>query len=240
VSTITVMIPCYNEAPYIATAISSVVAQTFKDWELVIIDDGSIDGTDWELDQVLAQFPLLPISVYRTEHKGCAHATMQATELATSPLCTILDGDDTLMNDSLQKIVSAFQTHPRVGYIWSRYKARPENGHQWKEGRSKALPLGMSLKAALLKGWWGALAQRSFRRRVYKKTPGLDPSLPYAVDQQLAMLFANLGCEVMHFPEITYCHLQHSKQMSATHRKEQQRCRGEILKRLGGTYVKER
>ncbi|KKL19805.1 hypothetical protein LCGC14_2461820, partial [marine sediment metagenome] len=186
----------------------------------------------WQLD--------LPISIFFTEHKGCANATAKAIELATSPLCTILDGDDLLAEDSLAIIVKAFQECSNVGYMWSRYKARHEKSSHWKEGRSKQLPPGKTLKEALLSGWWGALAQRSFRKKVYLQTPGLDPSLPYAVDQQLGMLFANLGCEVMHLPQVTYLHLQHDKQMSAKHFKDQQRCRGEILKRLGGKYVKER
>lgn len=239
-SAISVLIPCYNENLYIVAAVESVVRQTFKDWELIIVDDGSDDGTHAVLDSILQAHPDLPIWVIETAHKGCAHATHTAVKYATSPLCTILDGDDKLDVNSLQVIVSFFERYSKVGYAWSRYVARSEGGTKWKEGRSKPLPKGKNLKTALISGWWGALAQRSFRKSAYEQTPGLDPSLPFAVDQQLAMLFANAGVLAKHIPVVTYMHLQHKHQMSAVHRKEQQRCRGEVLRRLGGQYVKEK
>ena len=238
--TISVLIPCYNEALYIWTAVKSVLRQSFHDWELIIVDDGSIDATPAALDKILRRCSQQSVMTSWQSHCGCAAATKHAIALATSPLCTILDGDDELEVDSLKTIVEFFQDHPEIGYAWSRYRARVENGGKWKEGRSKPLPEGKNLKEALLSGWWGALAQRSFRKEAYARTSGIDGSLPFAVDQQLAMLFANAGVPAVHIPTVTYLHLQHSQQMSAHHYKDQQRCRGEILKRLGGKYVRER
>jgi len=237
---ISVLIPCYNEAPFIRAAVQSVLMQTFTDWELVIVDDSSTDGTSQVLDMLLRQYSESPIVVGSQSHIGCAGATKQAIALATSPLCTILDGDDELDVNSLQVIVEFFQSHSEVGYAWSRYIARHEAGTEWKKGRSKPLPVGKSLKEALLAGWWGALAQRSFRASAYYKTKELDPALPFAVDQQLAMLFANAGIPAEHIPVVTYRHLQHKSQMSARHYSDQQRCRKVILERLGGRYVRER
>ena len=89
-------------------------------------------------------------------------------------------------------------------------------------------------------GWWGALAQRSFRTAAYLESGGLDHSLQYAVDQQLAMLFALQGSKAMHLPVVTYRHHQHNRQMSALHYKDQQRCRREIMHRMGADFSREK
>jgi len=240
VSQISVLIPCYNEALYIREAVKSVVNQSFRDWELVIVDDGSDDGSSEELDSILTSFSQYPISVVNQPHRGCAAATKLAIENASSPLCTILDGDDEFDPSSLQVVVDFFFRYPKIDFAWSKYRACSDGSTHWKLGRSKPLPPNQTLRQALLDGWWGALAQRSFRREAYFRTKGLDPRLPFAVDQQLAALFAELGCEVAHIPVVTYYHLQHSKQMSAQHYKDQQQCRRKILERLGGRYVKEK
>ena len=237
---ISVLIPCYDEAPYIMDAVQSVVKQTFSNWELVIVNDGSTDGTAVILERVLQRYRRYPVSVVATDHQGCAGATKTAIAFSVAPLCTILDGDDLFTEKSLEVVVKAFRQNRDIDYMWSKYIARADGTSKWKPGRSKALPPGKTLKEALLSGWWGALAQRSFRRSAYALTKGLDARLPYAVDQQLSMLFANANCKAQHLPIVTYQHLQHKKQMSAVHYRDQQRCRGEILKQLGGSYVKER
>ena len=234
---ITVLIPLYNKALYIEKAIESVLDQSFEDWEFIVVDDLS---TDDSFERALSLMSGQNISLIQLpEHVGCAGATHEAVRFATSPICTILDGDDFLHTDSLRVILDEFEKDIELEYMWTRYHSRSETRSSWKEGRSKDLPLGLSLKQALLQGWWGALAQRSFRREANLETGGLDVLLPYAVDQQLAMLFANRGSKVKHLPVVTYYHLQHSKQMSAQHHQDQQRCRGEILRRLGGEYVRE-
>lgn len=237
---ISVLIPYYNKAEFIRDTVLSAVGQTLSGWELVIVDDGSTDTSEQVLDGLLLEYPNRLILVYRRPHVGCAGATDFAVRVASAPLCTILDGDDLLEPHSLQTVVDFFNANPAVVYAWTKYRCKSPSATSWKGGRSKALPDGKTLKSALLSGWWGALAQRSFRKAAYLETGGLDHRLAYAVDQQLAMLFARLGKPVAHIPVVTYRHIQHGKQMSATHYKEQQHCRGEILKRLGGGYVRER
>lgn len=237
---ISILIPYWNKADFIHQTVSSVIVQTFTNWEIVLVDDGSTDESSSVLNSLLRKYPRLLIQVLRIPHTGCAGATDVATKYATAPLCTILDADDMLLPHSLQTVVDFFKSNQQVVYAWTKYECRASERVAWRNGRSKDLPVNMNLKQALLSGWWGALAQRSFRRQTYLETGGLDHSLPFAVDQQLGMLFAQTGKPTAHIPVVTYRHWQHDKQMSATNHREQQRCRGEILKRLGGRYVRER
>jgi len=241
VPAISVLIPCYNSERTVAATLESVTTQTFPDWEIICVDDGSEDRSALVVEQCMREQPERQIALVRSAHAGCAAATRIAIQNAMSPICTILDSDDTLLPHALETIIQAFAARPDVGFLWTRYLAVKEiPGAKPRGGRSKPLPAGKTLKEALLAGWWGALAQRAFRLAVYEKTPGLDPSLPYVVDQQLAALFAELGCAVMHVPVNTYVHLQHAAQMSARRYKEQQACRARVLERLGGKYVSER
>ena len=238
--TISVLVPCYNAAPFLRDMIESVVVQTWTDWELTIVDDGSTDNSVNVVESALRDHSDREISLLVQPHRGCSSALKDAVDYSHGRFCTFVGADDFLPSNSLHDIVEAFDNHPEVGFLWTRYLAQRPTHTSWKEGRSKSLPVNNTLKKALLSGWWGALAQDCWRREAYLRTPGLDPTLSFAVDQQIAMLFANLECDVMHLPVVTYYHIQHDKQMSATHYKEQQRCRGEILRRMGGQYVRER
>ena len=236
---ISVLVPAYEAGDFIPTLVESFSTQTMKNFEVVFVDDGSSDNTFKVIEKCVRKYKNLRITFTSIKHIGCAGALKTAVDLSLAPLCTFVGADDWLPDDSLAIILDAFKKNPEVGYLWTRYECKMPSQKKWKEGRSKALPRRTTLKEALLSGWWGALAQDCWRRKQYNKTPGLDPSLPFCVDQQLAMLFANLGCPTAHIPKVTYKHIQHNRQMSALHYKDQQACRKIILERLGGNYKRE-
>ena len=86
--------PTYNHAAFIGPCIRSVLAQTLQDWEMVIVDDGSDDGTA----DIAESFHDPRIVVLRRQHEGVAglgRAYALAMARATSPFVAILEGDDT-------------------------------------------------------------------------------------------------------------------------------------------------
>jgi len=89
-----VVTPTYNHAAFIGPCIRSVLAQTLQDWEMVIVDDGSDDGTA----DIAESFHDPRIVVLRRQHEGVAglsRAYALAMARATSPFVAILEGDDT-------------------------------------------------------------------------------------------------------------------------------------------------
>ncbi len=90
--TISVIIPCYNHAHYLPDAINSVLAQTYTDWEAIIVDDGSTDNTR----EVAARFTDTRIRYIYQENRGLSGARNTAIRAAEGEYLTFLDADDLL------------------------------------------------------------------------------------------------------------------------------------------------
>ena len=107
---VTVAIPVYSPR-YIAQTIDSVVAQTFQDFEIVVVNDGSPETA--ALEQVLARYQSR-VRYCRQENSGGAAARNKAVEAAHAPLIVNLDHDDLLEPDHLRTQVAFMQAHPEI------------------------------------------------------------------------------------------------------------------------------
>lgn len=95
---ITIGIPCYKQAEYLPQAIQSALDQTYKDIEIIVVNDGSPDNTE----EVAKQFP---VTVINQVNKGLASARNTALMNATGDYFLPLDADDILMPNCVQRIV---------------------------------------------------------------------------------------------------------------------------------------
>jgi len=115
---VTIMMPCYNTVAYIKAAIESVQNQTYEDWELLIQDDGSTDGS-YELANALAQNDDR-ILVGRNEvNRGINRTRQILANLATGDLIGHLDSDDMLERWAVEEMVNAFKSRPDTMLIYS-------------------------------------------------------------------------------------------------------------------------
>ena len=109
-----VIIPAYNAAKYLADAIESVVAQTFKDWRILLVDDGSTDSTP----EVAAPFieRLGPRLKYiRQANAGLPAARNTAILNSSAEFLALLDADDIWLPHRLAESVKSFANRPEVG-----------------------------------------------------------------------------------------------------------------------------
>ena len=107
---ILVVIPCYNAAPYVAEAITSLKAQTYKNWRCVIVDDGSTDESGAIIDKLAKRDKRF--CVFHTENRGVAAARNLGFSTGDGGLCLPLDADDRLVPEALEKFARAFADHP--------------------------------------------------------------------------------------------------------------------------------
>jgi glycosyltransferase involved in cell wall biosynthesis len=105
---VSVIIPAYNVAEYIEEALDSVFAQTFKDFEVIIINDGSPDTEEFE--RVLEKY-FDKIIYLKQENAGCGPARNVAIQIARGTLLAFLDGDDVWLPGYLGSQVAFLETH---------------------------------------------------------------------------------------------------------------------------------
>ncbi len=113
---VSVIMPCWNRERFVADAIRSVLAQTFADFELIVVDDGSTDGSR----EVVASFRDSRLRCLHREHRGIS-ATMNAgLAAAKGRYLARLDSDDMWLPEMLATQVAVLEAQPQVGLVYSR------------------------------------------------------------------------------------------------------------------------
>lgn len=118
---VTVVIPLYNTERFIADALESVLAQTFTDWECVVVNDGSTDRSAEIVARYVEQDPRIRLvhqpnqGVCAARNTGAAHASPDSEYLF------FLDADDMLEPEALERLVAYLEAHPEVGLVGCQF-----------------------------------------------------------------------------------------------------------------------
>jgi len=110
---ISVVIPAYNAAPYIGAAIDSVVCQTYKDFEIIVVDDGSVDNTAAVLQTYDSK-----IRYVRQENQGVSSARNHGIRVARGELIAFLDADDVWVPEKLEMQTRFLSTHEEAALVF--------------------------------------------------------------------------------------------------------------------------
>lgn len=113
---ISVIMPCYNAATFVEEAVNSVMNQTYNDVELIVVDDGSTDGSVRMLQQLAAQYSPRMNLLFQ-DHMGPYPARNLGLRHARGGLVAFLDADDYWVQDALEKLASAMHNkHADIAY----------------------------------------------------------------------------------------------------------------------------
>src|SRR5689334_1514338 len=104
---VSVVVPCWNQACFLPEAVGSVLEQTFRDFEIVIVDDGSPDDTADVAARLIAQNPDAQIRLVRRENGGLPAARNTGVAAARGELVLPLDADDRIAPGFLESAVAA-------------------------------------------------------------------------------------------------------------------------------------
>lgn len=115
---ILVVIPCYNMVKYVRETIASVKAQDYDDWECVIVDDGSYDGTESYVETETAGDARF--KVIHTENRGVASARNLGIEKGEGEYVICLDADDRLLPGALGRFVRTWEKNPDASLVVPR------------------------------------------------------------------------------------------------------------------------
>lgn len=127
---VSVIIPAYNAAPYVKETLDSVFAQTYRHFEVIVINDGSPDTP--ALEDVLAPYRSRIIYV-KQENRGLSGARNTGLRHATGDLVALLDADDIWMPDYLQKQVRFLNGHPEFDLVYCNARFFGNSVHDGKE-----------------------------------------------------------------------------------------------------------
>lgn len=124
---VSVIIPTYNCAPYLPIALNSVLSQTFTDYEIIVIDDGSTDNTQQIVTSFQQANPGKIVYIHQN-NQGLACARNTAIKNARGELIALLDADDAWLSDRLQEGVRVMDDDPSVGLVHANITRVNEEG----------------------------------------------------------------------------------------------------------------
>jgi len=135
-SRVSVIIPCYNHAHYLPDALNSVLAQTYTDWEAIIVDDGSTDNTR----AVAAQFIDPRIHYLHQENQGLSAARNAGIRAAQGEFIALLDADDMWEPTFLEKMVTVLQAEPTASAAYCGFRYMNANAKLLNQSVMKVVP----------------------------------------------------------------------------------------------------
>lgn len=198
---VSVIIPVYNNARTVAACVRSVVANTYPDYEVVVVDDGSDDGTA-EIVDALEGCRLLRLE----SNRGVSYARNQAVANSDGSLLLFTDGDCIVTSDWIERWVAvheqASEGHPRLvggtgsmavfGSYWQRADVFALFGYH-VSGPSRVLD-GLITANSILE------------RTAFDQVGGFDNNLRREEDRDLGLRLVRAGYELRYYPGITIRH----------------------------------
>lgn len=169
---ISVIIPCYNQAIFLSKALDSLFAQSYNDWEAVIINDGSTDNTEQVAKDYTARDKR--IKYYYQENFGASAARNYGVKMALGGCIVFLDADDWLAPSALQEVHSYMAAHREckmfnLRSMWVDAKTGVQiAGHVYKDYRY-CLVYGQDNKVAI-------------RRTAFEEVGGFDTTMRHGFE----------------------------------------------------------
>lgn len=193
---VSVIIPSYNRADMVLDAVRSVQAQTFSDWELIVVDDGSKDNTR----EVIGGLADERIRYIYQENKGLPGARNTGIRHARGEWIAFLDSDDAYLPQKLAAQVAVMQARPELGllaagFIETDRDLRPlRELHPWEDQPTLTL-LDWVTACPICPG--APLVRKSW----LEKAQLFDERMPFVEDWDLWLRLAYLGCPMDWLPQ---------------------------------------
>ncbi|MDO4492781.1 MAG: glycosyltransferase [Clostridia bacterium] len=200
---VSVLMPAYNAERFAAAAVESVLRQTFGDFEIIAVDDGSTDGTA----AVLARYP--EVQLIRQRNAGISAARNRALEASVGEYIAFIDADDLWKPDKLRLQVAYLDAHPETEIVYSRFENFTEIAENERTPRQTELLEVLDeyhMTTALV------------RRRLFGRVGLFDPSLRFGEDTEWNIR-VRLECPegIAKTDAVTYLRRIHEENITLSH-----------------------
>ena len=190
---VSVIMPCYNDGKYIKEAIESVKNQTYSDWELIVIDDGSDDE---ETVKIIESIEDDRITVLHTEHLRPAGARNYGIKNAKGKYILPVDSDDKIDPTYMEKAVKIIESDEKLGVVYCEADLFGEKSGKWD------LP-AYSFEKMLLDNV--VFVTALFYREDWKKLGGFNTNMAAGMeDYDFWLGILGLGRDIYQIPEILF------------------------------------
>jgi glycosyltransferase involved in cell wall biosynthesis len=180
---VSIIIPCYNQAHFLGEAIQSVLAQTYTNYEIIVVDDGSPDNTA----EVVARYSNM--RYVRQSNQGLSGARNTGIRQSLGEYLVFLDADDRLMPNALQSGLDCLRIHPESAFVSGHHRYINYDGSLLNEYPPE--PIDDDHYLALLKGnYIGMHATVMYRRSIFDRVGGFDTALTSCEDYDLYLRIA--------------------------------------------------
>ena len=189
---ISIVTPSLNQCGFIPEMLASLESQDYPDWEHVVFDAGSTDGSvevwrEWE-GKVRSESGERRVRVFVEPDRGQSDGINKGMRVASGEIVGWLNADDVFLPSVLAKVAEAFEKNPDAVVVYG-VGAKTD-----LEGRIiKKVPFREFVSLRLRKAWELIQPAMFFRRDAYWKVGGLDESLHYAMDWDLLLKLARVG-----------------------------------------------
>jgi glycosyltransferase involved in cell wall biosynthesis len=223
---LSVILACYNTERYIGAAVKSILAQTFTDFEFILIDDGSTDRSAEILKQLASQDSR--IKLISRPNKGLTKTLNEGLSLATAPLVARMDADDLSQPTRFEKQVEYVNAHPDCVCVGSRVTLidpydSPINNTDHKLSHEE-------IDTDLLKGigWSIVHPAAMMRTEAVRRVGGYREQFKTSQDLDLWLRLAEIG-KLANLPEPLVQYRQHFESVAFTKADEQWRVKTQIV-----------
>jgi glycosyltransferase involved in cell wall biosynthesis len=179
---VSVVIPVFNGAPFVDNAVASVRAQTEHDVEILVVDDGSTDGTQSVLAGLQSCHDII---WFQQNHGGPARSRNKGIEAARGEFVALLDCDDVWLPDKLEAQLAVMRARPSVGLVHTDFDIVDEQGNVLDHVRARYSPEPMV--QAFAGGHTALPSTLLIRHEVLKKVGALNPVLYGSEDSDLTI-----------------------------------------------------
>ncbi|MEB3281104.1 MAG: glycosyltransferase [Lyngbya sp.] len=204
---VSVIIPAYNCAEYLEQAVKSVLEQTYNNYEVIVINDGSTDKTY----EILIPYLDVIRYVYQNNH-GLSKVRQKGCQLARGELLTFLDGDDFFLPDKLAEQVAAFEENTEVDLVQSGWIIVSQKGEGLTDIKPWENSPELNLEAWLLHKCIRPSAVM-FRRDAWEKVGGFDGQYSMTDDLDFVLRLALMGGKSAWVKKIHAGYRQHGQSL---------------------------
>ena len=217
---ITILIPAYNVAPYLGKTLHSALVQQGVDHEIVVVEDGSTDGTAAVIDAFRNE---QRIHVIRQANTGPSGARNTGLAIARGRYVGFLDGDDLWEPEKAARHVQVMDADPSLDMTYSWWRIIDDKGQPTgRENRTKKseLPAGLGFEGLLIQNFTGTSSTVVCRRDALAAVGGFDDALRANVDLDLWLrITARRPNAIGLVPEVLTSYRMHGNQITSDWRR---------------------